>query len=122
MKPRLAGRLGEAQAAEYLRKKGYRIAAANFHSRFGEIDLIATDRRYAVFVEVKLRKSAAFAEAREFVSRTKQEKIIKTSLMWLVQHGEDLQPRYDVIEIYYTEDGARPPLINHIEGAFDAEP
>ena len=61
------GAWGEALAAEYLRKKRYTILATNFRTRMGEIDLIASNRRYLVFVEVKLRKNADFAMAREFV-------------------------------------------------------
>ena len=57
---RLLGRWGEALAADHLRRAGYQLLAANWRSRFGEIDLIAADREYLCFVEVKLRKSAAF--------------------------------------------------------------
>ena len=61
----LTGPWGEALAAEYLRKKHYRIEAMNYRTRLGEIDIIAADRRYLIFCEVKLRKSADFAAARE---------------------------------------------------------
>ena len=61
----LSGPWGEALAAEYLRKKGWRIEAMNYRTRLGEIDIIAADRRYLIFCEVKLRKSADFAAARE---------------------------------------------------------
>ena len=55
----LLGRYGEALAAEYLRKKGCRILAMNYRTRLGELDVIAADRRYVIFAEVKLRKNAA---------------------------------------------------------------
>ena len=61
----LSGPWGEALAAEYLRKKHYRIEAMNYRTRLGEIDIIASNRQYLVFCEVKLRKSADFAAARE---------------------------------------------------------
>ena len=73
----LLGAWGEAAAAEYLRKKHYKIVAANFRCRMGEIDLVAENRRYIVFVEVKLRKSADFAQAREFVTAEKQRRTYK---------------------------------------------
>ena len=57
----LLGRWGEGVAAEYLRRKRYTITAANYRCRFGEIDLIAENRKYLIFVEVKLRKNARFA-------------------------------------------------------------
>ena len=69
MRNDLTGRWGEETAAAYLRRRHYTIVAANYRCRLGEIDLIAENRDYLVFVEVKLRKSAAFAEALEFVDR-----------------------------------------------------
>ena len=116
----LLGRWGEAEAAAYLRKRGYTILAANYHSRFGEIDLIAEDRDFLVFVEVKLRKSADFAEAREFVDRKKQERLKQTALLYLAQHESAAkQPRFDVIEIYAPQGTAtKRPAIYHLEDAF----
>ena len=72
----LAGRWGEAEAARYMQKKGYKLKETNYRTRFGEIDLILEDKRYVVFVEVKLRKNDKFAKALEFVDHRKQEKII----------------------------------------------
>lgn len=112
------GRFGEEQAAKYLRKNGYRIVEMNLRCRLGEIDIIAENREYLVFVEVKLRKNADFAEAREFVTYSKQRRIIATAQLWLTQHESDKQPRFDVVEVY-APGGARGALtINHIENAF----
>ena len=115
----LNGAWGEALAAEYLRKNHYKIEAARYYSRFGEIDLIAKNKHFLVFVEVKLRKSAAFAAAREYVNRAKQDRIRMTASMYLSQHPTDLQPRFDVIEIYAPE-GMKTvhPEICHMEDAF----
>lgn len=113
------GAWGEALAAEYLRKKRYQIVAANFRTRIGEIDLIATNRHYLIFVEVKLRKNADFAMAREFVDYRKQAKIRSTAQLYLAYHPTRLQPRFDVIEIYAPEGmETRNPVINHLEDAF----
>ena len=113
------GPWGEALAAEFLRGCGYRIVAANYKSRFGEIDLIAEKEDYLVFVEVKLRKSAQFGAAREFVDRRKQERLRATAAMWLEEHETALQPRFDVIEIYAPEGmQTRYPHIRQIEDAF----
>lgn len=116
---KLTGAWGEALAAEYLRKKRYKILACGYRCRFGEIDLIASNRHYLVFVEVKLRKSADFASAREFVDRRKQERIRTTASMFLSRYPTALQPRFDVIEIYAPEgtETARP-VIHHLEDAF----
>lgn len=115
----LLGRWGESVAAAYLQKKRYTIAAANYRCRLGEIDLIVEDKKYLVFVEVKLRKSAKFAQALEYVDRKKQEKIKQTALLYLSQHETEKQPRFDVIEVY-APDGleTKKPKITHLEDAF----
>lgn len=116
---KLTGAWGEAIAAEYLRKKHYRIVASGFHSRFGEIDLIAKNRKYLVFVEVKLRKSSGFAQAREFVDFRKREKLRTTASIYLSENPTNLQPRFDVIEIYAPEGTMTvSPEIYHMEDAF----
>ena len=117
---KLSGAWGEALAAEYLRKKHYKTVAAGYRSRFGEIDLIVSDERFLVFVEVKLRKNADFAAAREYVDRNKQDRIRVTASMYLSKNPTQLQPRFDIIEIYAPEGTAtRDPVINHLEGAFE---
>ena len=118
-KSNLLGAWGEALAAEYLRKKRYQMVAAGFHSRFGEIDLIVKDRKYLVFVEVKLRKNADFAQAMEYVDRRKQDRIRMTASIYLSQNPTVLQPRFDVIEIYAPEGTATAkPEIYYMEDAF----
>lgn len=115
----LSGAWGEALAAEYLRKKHYKIVAAGYRCRFGEIDLIARDRKYLVFVEVKLRRSAKFAQALEYVDWRKQDRIRVTASMYLSQNPTALQPRFDVIEIYAPDGTATErPEIYHLEDAF----
>jgi putative endonuclease len=115
----LDGPWGEALAAEYLRKKRYTLVAAGFQSRFGEIDLIVKNKQYLVFVEVKLRKSADFAAAREHVDRRKQDKIRVTASIYLSQNPTELQPRFDVIEIYAPQGHETvDPKITHLEDAF----
>ena len=115
----LAGAWGKALAAEYLRKKRYTLIASGFRCRFGEIDLIAKNRQYLVFVEVKLRKSSDFASAAEYVDRRKQEKIKATAAFFLSRNPIPLQPRFDVIEIYAPEGTQTAhPEIHHMEDAF----
>ena len=115
----LTGAWGEALAADYLRKKRFRILAAGYRSRFGEIDLIVCDRKFLVFVEVKLRKSADFASAMEYVDRRKQDRIRTTAQVYLSRNPTHLQPRFDVIEIYAPAGMETPrPEIHHMEDAF----
>ena len=116
---KLLGAWGEALAAGYLRKKHYKILATGYRCRYGEIDLIASNRKYLVFVEVKLRKSGRFAEAREFVDIHKQQRLRTTASLFLSQYPTGLQPRFDVIEIYAPEGTETvSPEIHHLEDAF----
>ena len=117
--PRQRGKWGERIAADYLCKKGYKPVATGFRSRFGEIDIIAQDGEFLTFAEVKTRKNKSFAQAREFVGKEKQRKIIATANYWLAKRPTELQPRFDVIEIY-AKDGELTdnPEIIHIENAF----
>ena len=115
----IVGAWGEAVAAEYITKKRYRVVATGFRCRYGEIDLIAQNRQYLVFVEVKLRKSDRFAEAREFVDLHKQERLRATASVYLDQYPTELQPRFDVIEVYAPEGTeTKHPHIIHLEDAF----
>ena len=109
------GQRGEERACRYLKWHGYRIVERNFTCRQGEIDIIAENRDYIVFVEVKLRKNADFAEAKEFVHPAKQRRIITAAQIWLSSHETEKQPRFDVIEIY-TEGKT---VINHLKNAFE---
>lgn len=117
---KLLGRWGEALAAEAYRKKGWRIIASGWTCRFGEIDLIAENGKYIVFAEVKLRQNDRIAAAREFVDRRKQERVRTSAQMYLAEHPTDLQPRFDVVEVY-VPDGmqTRKPRINVLENAFE---
>jgi putative endonuclease len=115
----ITGAWGERIAAEYLVKKRYKLVAANYRCRFGELDLIVRNRTHLVFVEVKLRKNASFAAAREYVDLRKQEKLRTTASLYLSQNPTKLQPRFDVIEIYAPDGIATSqPEIIHLEDAF----
>lgn len=116
---KLLGRWGEALVAEDLRKRGCDIVAAGWYCRMGEIDLIAADKRYLRFVEVKLRKDARFAQAREAVNARKQEKLRLAAQLYLAENPTGLQPRFDVAEVYAPEGTeTKKPEIIYIENAF----
>ena len=115
----VVGAWGEAIAAAYLRKIRYRIIAANYHCRYGEIDLIASNSKFLVFVEVKLRKSDQFARAAEFVDYHKQNRLRTTAAFYLSENETNLHPRFDVIEIYAPQGmETQSPEIIHLEDAF----
>jgi len=113
------GKWGELVALDYLEKLGYTCLAKSFRCRFGEIDIIANDNKFIVFAEVKTRKNARFAHAREYVNKNKQQKIIATANYWLALRPTELQPRFDVIEVYASDgEKTKLPEINHLENAF----
>lgn len=114
------GQWGEEQAVKYLKRHGYRIVERNFVCRFGEIDIIARNRCEIVFVEVKTRKNDRYGEAKEFVSASKQHRVLNAASVWLSKDESGLNPRFDVIEVY-GEIGQpyRSVRINHIQNAFD---
>ena len=119
---KLLGSWGEALAANYFRSVGYTVTALNYATRFGEVDLIAENRNYMVFVEVKLRKDSRFAEAKEFVTREKQQRILAAAKQWISENECGKQPRFDVIEIYAPDGMAtKEPRVIHTEDAFEAD-
>ena len=116
---RLRGRWGEALAAEFLRRKGYRIIASGWRCRFGELDLVAEGGEFLCCIEVKLRGSERFGTGAEQVDRRKQERLRTTAELYLQQHPSPLQPRFDVVEILAPQGMAtKRPGIRQIENAF----
>lgn len=116
---KLLGAFGEDAACRYLKRRGYKIEGRNYACRFGEVDIIARDRRYIVFVEVKLRKDASHGQAAEFVTAPKQRRVIAAAERWLQQNPSGLQPRFDVIEVYAPQGlDTKKPEIHHLEDAY----
>ena len=113
------GAWGEEKAAEFLIEQGYAIVKRNFHSRYGEIDLIAEDSEFLIFVEVKLRASGSHGLPEEMVTRRKQEKLRLTAETYLQIHETTKQPRFDVVAIYARDGMDTSPLpVRHIKNAF----
>ncbi len=111
------GRKGELLCKSYLVNQGYVILELNYRNNIGEIDIIAFDKKNKIlaFIEVKTRTSLAFGLPCEAVNKNKQRKIINCSKIYInVRRYLNYQPRYDIMEVYLTED----IKINHIENAF----
>ncbi len=114
---RITGNLGEDFAENYFKKQGF-ITERNYHSRYGEIDLIAQNEEYLLFVEVKTRKDKSLMSPREAVDYKKQQKIILAAQDYLSKSISEKQPRFDVFEVWQNE--GRIFKFNHIKSAFDA--
>ena len=114
------GALGERLASGHLERQGYRILERNFRCRMGEIDLIARRGSELVFAEVKLRKDASHGEAREFVTAAKQRKLLLTAEYYLSARpwAQDLQARFDVIEVYAPRGTEENCSVFQLENAF----
>lgn len=111
---------GEILAARFLRDKGYTLLAGNYHTRFGEIDIIAQNKHYIVFVEVKARSEDALYVPREAVTAAKQNKIIRSAALFLKEHPCKLQPRFDVIEVITAKDAPMQIVeLNHLMAAYE---
>lgn len=112
------GLLAEQHARDYLTSQGLQWVDSNYRCRMGEIDLIMRDSTYLVFVEVRSRASNSFGGAIASVTYSKQQKLIKTAMLYLLANKlQDKQPiRFDVLGI----DGV-PPKITWITNAFGSD-
>ena len=111
-----SGRIGEDYAVKWLIAHGYRIMERNYHSRYGEIDIIAEDSQYIVFVEVKTRKEGAFVSQAESVTKSKQKKILLTAQTYLAKSPCALQPRFDLAAV--TTVHGEPLGLQYFSNAF----
>ncbi len=113
---KISGNRGERAAEQYLRKNGYRILARNFTTDTGELDLVATDDAYLVFVEVKSRMSDDFGAPSEAVDFAKQRKLSMVASQYIEKNMLFGAPaRFDVIEVRLDTG-----KIEHIQNAFDS--
>ena len=112
------GALGENISENYLKNLGYRILDKNFRCKCGEIDLIAINKGYICFVEVKTRYGINYGTPAESVTSSKQKKIYKTAQVYiLMKNIIDYNFRFDVIEVLLNSN-TNDFLVNHIEDAF----
>lgn len=113
------GNAGENAVAEYLKRKGYIISARNYHTRYGEIDVIAENNDEILFVEVKTRAENTKVRPYEYVDFRKRRKIIITARIYMQSNGFGLQPRFDVAEVFVAKNGEMK--LNYFENAFGVE-
>ena len=114
------GRQGEAAAARYLKRLGYKVVARGDRSIGGELDLVAVDGRTIVFVEVKTRRSGEPGRPAEAVDRAKQRRLSRAAQVYLKRRGLlDYPARFDVVAVTWPGDDRRPK-IEHFKDAFEA--
>ncbi len=114
MNKRKVGTEYEDMAAAYLEKQGYRIIERNFTCRTGEIDIIAEEKGFICFIEVKYRTRRGQGSALEAVTPLKMRKISRTAAYWMLRHQipENAKCRFDVV-------GIEPSGVTLVRNAFD---
>ncbi|PWB53868.1 MAG: YraN family protein [Anaerolineales bacterium] len=112
---RTLGKHGESIAAEYLKNKGYTILETNWHSSYGEIDLVASQAGVITFIEVKTRASKSFGPPEVSITPRKLEHMRNSAEYYMAEHpGITNEWRIDAIAIQ-LQTGNLPPLIEHFE-------
>lgn len=115
---RSTARRGETLAAAFLRLKGYRIEARNWRCAFGELDIVAWQRRTLVFVEVKARTGRSAGAPEDAVDARKRQKLVRLAQAFLATWRGDPPPcRFDVISV----EGTLIPRLRHLRAAFRAD-
>lgn len=114
------GLVGEDFTVSRLKARGYQILARNYHTCYGEIDIIAATARYIVFVEVKTRMASSGVAPEEAVTLTKQKRLLKTALLYLQKYPSPLQPRFDVAGVLLGE-GNQVVGFRYTANAFEGE-
>lgn len=120
MKRKHLGLYGEKIAAAYLLKNNYRVLDSNFHSRFGEIDIIAKQEKSYVFVEIKTRRSTVYGEPEEALNKQKLTKIYRTIFHYFEQKNissKNIHWRIDLIAIKLGQD-LRVETLKHYQNIF----
>jgi putative endonuclease len=112
-----AGLAAEKLAATFLTERGLKLVMQNFHCRFGEIDLVMTDGKTLVFIEVRLRSNARFGTAAMSITPQKQQKLILTAQFYCQQHAVQSPCRFDVVLMNKAEVNALEWIQNVIESA-----
>lgn len=104
------GIYGEETAVTFLKKEGYKLIERNYRSPFGEVDIIAEEDGFLVFVEVKFRKTSSFGSPLDAITRDKKRHIIRSALYYLKTTGQTTRRvRFDVLGI----SNAEPKLVKN---------
>jgi putative endonuclease len=113
------GRSAEHAALSYLQARGLTAITVNYRCRWGEIDIICTERETLVFVEVRYRNSTAVVRPEETVAFQKQQRIVKTALHYLQHHRDAARQacRFDVVAV---SGDLRQPHFEWVRGAFQS--
>ena len=115
------GKLGEKTARKFLKKRGYRIRETGFRCPHGEIDIVAQQKDYLVFVEVRTKSSLDFGTPEESITQAKKKKLIASALTY-INTNQKLPSlwRIDVVAIE-LDDRGKTRRIELIESAIEQD-
>lgn len=100
MKQKIKGNIGEDIAKSYLEDNGYKILELQFHSYYGEVDIIAKKNNRILFTEVKYYKENSLVDPISVITKKKQKRILKTAQYYITKANlEDFEFRFDLITI-----------------------
>ncbi len=106
---------GEEEAVRYLKSKDYKIVCRNWRFYGYEIDIVAENSEFIVFVEVKTRTSAQWGNPEDFVGKSRMRRMVDAAHHFLIERDIDKPARFDIIGLVW--DGKRFEL-EHIDDAF----
>ena len=109
---KVLGKKGEKLVEEYLKKQGFKILKRNYHTPFGEADIVAQDGDEIAFIEVKTRSSDKYGSPAEAVTRQKRERYMQIAKFYWLSTGEEPNARFDVAQVF--SDGG----MDYIKNAF----
>jgi len=109
------GKQGEAEAARFLREKGYQILTTNYRYQHAEIDIVAQNGKLLLFVEVKTRTNVSFGNPEEFVNYAKAKLVMKAAEHYIFAHNWQYDVRFDIVAVIINGNELR---VKHVEDAF----
>lgn len=109
------GQQGENLAVDYLIDKGFIILHRNWRCRHEELDIVARDGLFLVFIEVKTRRNVFFGMPEEAVSLKKQRLLVNAADAYITQFNLDFEARFDIVAVHFRDE---TPVIRHFQGAF----
>lgn len=117
-KRQILGKKGEIEAGKFLTENGYKIIERNFRCRLGEIDIIAREKAFVVFIEVKTRSNRNYGSGASAVTLRKQQQISRVAQHYLIKKNmTNCDARFDVVEVLRAEHGGFE--LNHLINAFE---
>lgn len=106
---------GEQAAASFMKRKGYKVLKRNWRMHRYEIDIVAEDDEYIIFVEVKTRTSRDWGNPEDFISKSKIKRIVEAADLYLQINDIDKPARFDIISALWN---GKTFEIDHIDDAF----